>query len=260
MSNPQIPPEILDHIVDNLHNEPDALRNCCLVAKSWIPRTRKHLFADVKFTSPEHLESWKTTFPDPSNSPAHHTRTLSVKCARIVTAEDGEEDGWIRTFSRVVRLDVDSGVDGSEFSPALFRVFSESPILKSLRVASGTLSLPQIFGLVRSLPLLEDLSLVVHGIPNDNDLSVHEPPAVIPTSTSPPFTGTLELTLFKEVEPTTRRLLDLPNGLHFRHLTLKSCQEDDVRWINALIDECSDTLESINVHRRWYGAIIWFLR
>jgi hypothetical protein len=32
-----------------LHDTRDALRNCCLIFKSWIPRTRKHLFADVRF-------------------------------------------------------------------------------------------------------------------------------------------------------------------------------------------------------------------
>jgi len=38
-SNPYLPPEILDYIVDLLHNSPNALKECCLVSKSWIPRT-----------------------------------------------------------------------------------------------------------------------------------------------------------------------------------------------------------------------------
>ena len=260
MSNPPIPPEILDHIVDDLYDEPDALRNCCLVAKSWIPRTRKHLFADIKFSSPERLQSWKTTFPDPSNSPAYHVHTLSVGCLRVVTAADAGEGGWIQTFSRVVRLDVDSGVHGSEFSPALFRGFS--PVLKSLRVASGTLSLSQIFGFVRSLPLLEDLSLVIHGTPSDNDLSAHGAPTVIPPPSSPPFTGSLKLMLLRGAELAVRRLLDLPNGLHFQHMTLSWFQEEEVQWINALVVECSGTLESLDVCccHHLAGAIVQPLR
>jgi hypothetical protein len=39
----RLPAEMLDHVVDHLYDTEDALRNCCLVSKSWIPRTRKHL-------------------------------------------------------------------------------------------------------------------------------------------------------------------------------------------------------------------------
>ncbi|KAF9645264.1 hypothetical protein BDM02DRAFT_3073690, partial [Thelephora ganbajun] len=52
MSSPHqshLPPEILDYIVDLLHDEPETLKQCCLVSKSWVSRTRKHLFANVEF-------------------------------------------------------------------------------------------------------------------------------------------------------------------------------------------------------------------
>ena len=220
MSNPLIPPEILDHIIDHLHDEPDALRNCCLVAKSWIPRTRNHLFADIKFSSPECLESWKSTFPDPSNSPAYHTRTLSVKSSHVVTAADAEECGWIRAFSRVVRFEVSStmyGLIDSGFSLTPFHAFS--PILRSLSLFSNALPLLRIFGLVRSFSLLEDLTLVVRLILNNDDPDAGGPPIGIPPPSSPVFTGTLRLVIFHGMESAVRRLLDLPNGLHFRHLS-----------------------------------------
>ena len=114
MSNPPIPSEILDHIVDNLRDESKALQNSCLVTKSWVPRARKHLFTDISLSLPE-------TFLDPSNSPAYHTHALSVRCVRVVTVADAREGDWIQTFCRVVRLDVDSTMHGSEFSSALFR-------------------------------------------------------------------------------------------------------------------------------------------
>ena len=44
-----LPPEILDLIIDHLHDEPATLKTCCVVSKSWVPRTRKHLFALVEF-------------------------------------------------------------------------------------------------------------------------------------------------------------------------------------------------------------------
>ena len=66
----RLPPEVLDLIVDNLHNELRVLRTCCTVSESWVPRTRRHLFVCVEFRllrSP--IESWMKGFPDPSKSP-----------------------------------------------------------------------------------------------------------------------------------------------------------------------------------------------
>jgi len=96
MSDSYLPREILDHIVDLLHDEQETLKQCCLVSKPWVPCTRNHLFATIEFISIQDLESWKKTFPDPLNSPACHTRTLCFRCPRIVTAVGG----LIQTFSR----------------------------------------------------------------------------------------------------------------------------------------------------------------
>ena len=60
-------------------------------------------------------------------------RTLLVKFFHVITAADAEEGGWIRTFSRVARLDVDSsrmGLGNSEVSLAPFHGLL--PTLRSL--------------------------------------------------------------------------------------------------------------------------------
>src|ERR1700753_2421214 len=107
MPNPHLPAELLDDIVDLIHDARNALKSCCLVSKSWIPRTRKHLFANVAFHSCEELQSWKNRFPDPSTSPACYARSLFINFrAQVITAVDVEQSGWITTFSRVVRLKV----------------------------------------------------------------------------------------------------------------------------------------------------------
>src|SRR6266540_1354321 len=80
MSDPVFPPEILDYILDFLHKEPETLKQCCLVSKSWVPRTRQYLFSDIGFYSARTLKSWNNTFPDPTNSPAHHVSTLVIDC------------------------------------------------------------------------------------------------------------------------------------------------------------------------------------
>ena len=105
-----LPPEILDLIVDHLHDDPTTLKLCCVIDKSWIPRTRKHLFAHIEFHAQKlHVELWKKTFPDPSNSPAHYTRSLSVRDIPVIIGPDVGEGGWIRTFHSVVRLCLETG-------------------------------------------------------------------------------------------------------------------------------------------------------
>jgi len=258
MSNPPLPPEIFDYIVDILHDEPKTLQNLCLVAKSRVPRTRKHLFADIKFSSPKDLESWKKTFPDPSNSPAYHTLALSVNCPAAVMAEDMEEGGWIRAFSHVLRLEVESGstptVTDSRVSLVPFHGFS--PVLKSLHV-SFALSRPQssVFELIISFPLLENLTLIDRNpLLDDRDdfyaLQIDTP------STSPAFTGTLKLVLSGGMGFAARRLLDLPNGLHFRELKFLWFEEEDIRWAAKLAVRCSHTLECLDLEYDLLGTSV----
>ena len=106
MTNPHVPPEISQYIVDYLHDDPETLKQCCLVSKSWVPCARKHVFGQMDFKNSTDLEAWKKAFPDPANSPAYYTRFLEIGCVELVTAADAEEGGWIRAFSNVVRLDV----------------------------------------------------------------------------------------------------------------------------------------------------------
>ena len=239
MSNPNLPSEIVDYIVDILHDSPETLKECCLVSKSWVPRTRKYLFADIHFRSPNDLKSWKETFPDPSNSPAYyHTHTLTAGCVQSVTAADAEADGWITTFSRVVRLKL--------YGSMTFSYFKTSLTLKSLHVNSTLPLSSQIFSLVRSLPLLEDLSLASGTTSMDNYDDLYESQTVVPPP-PPPLTGSLELFLLEGMRDVTRRLLDLPGGLRFRKLTLSWLHAEDLLWIMELVARCSNTLECLDV-------------
>ena len=239
MSNPHLLPEILDYTVDLLHDNPATLKQCCLVSKSWVSRTRRHLFADINFNSSYGLEAWKKTFPDPANSPAYHTRSLFIGCPRSVTAADAEEGGWIRAFSRVVRLELHTHpYHNPEASLIPFHNFS--PALKSLRVVN-LLPRSQVFELVCSLPLLEDLNIQEYQVDEADYGKVGFQPL-----TSPPLTGSFELDT-EEAGPTIRRLLDLPGGFHFRELILTWRNEEDLRWFMELVVGCSDTLECFDI-------------
>jgi len=246
MSNPPLPPEILDYIVDLLHDDSNPLKECCLVSKCWIPRTRKHLFAHIKLKTAADLESWKETFPDPSTSPAHHTNTLSVGCPHLITPADA--DGWIRGFSRVVKLElVTSSRTTDESMISFIPLHGFSPVIESLHVRFGFVPPSRIFSLILSFPLLGDLTLVSCCTPTNSSNGPDGLPTVVQPSNSPAFTGSLDLYLEGGTMLIARRLLALPGGLRFQKFTSTWCDEEGLLLTTAVVEECSYTLEFLDI-------------
>ena len=214
--SPFLPPEILDLVVDHLHHERTTLRTCCLVSKSWVSRAQSHIFADISFWSRESIKFWMKAFPDPSNSPAHHTRSLRISALAVASVASQDARPWLRSFQLVVTLSVDGHrMDGG---------FSE------------------VIDLICSFPLLEDLFLWFSASDNSVDHDWDTP------SPSPKLNGTLLLKRGGSclIIP---RLLRLPGGLHFTQIQV-SCPVDDSGSIPDLVLRCSDTLESL--HIRYY--------
>jgi hypothetical protein len=250
MSNPHLPEELLDLIVDLLHDTRDALKSCCLISKSWIPRTRKHLFAHIRFYTTTNLQSWKNMFSDPSTSPARYTQTLSIDCVQDVTATDAEEGGWIPTFSCVRHFKMTihkTGIDKPVVSLLSFHGFS--PVIKSLCIIYTCFPLSCIFDLIRSFPLLEDLSVETHDTCDSHGGLNGSLTAVRPL-TPPVFTGSLDLILRMGMDPIATRLLSLSVHLHFRKLNLTWNRENDVSLTTALVESCGSTLESLHIYCR----------
>ena len=252
MSIPYLPAELLDHVVDYLHDTEHALKNCCLVSKSWIPRTRKHIFADIRLEHEDDLESWKETFPDPSSSPGHYTETLLVYCLHVVTAADAEAGGWIRGFSQVVHLKL-GHFNGSADTLLPFHGFS--PVIKSLSVVFHLLPPSQTFDLILSFPLLEDLTVATYGVETDDSDGSDGLPVTTQPPNPPIFTGTLIL-MAPGVKPITRRLMSLPGGIHFRRFTVTWNHGGDISSITAMVERCSHTLESLAITCENFGASI----
>lgn len=59
--------EVVDIIIDFLHDDKPSLRTCSLTCKTFLPSTRYHLFSDITFTS-ENIESFVTLLESPSPS------------------------------------------------------------------------------------------------------------------------------------------------------------------------------------------------
>ena len=79
------------------------------------------------------------------------------------------------------------------------------------------------------------------------DSEEDEIPTAAQSSTSPMFTGSLEVYLSRRMRAFTRRLLSLPGGTHFRNFVLTWNHVDDPSLTMALVDGCSHTLESLDI-------------
>ena len=228
-----LPPEILDLIVEHLHDEPTTLNACCLTSKSWVPRARRHIFALVEFKSATCLGLWMKAFPDPSNSPAHYARNLSLFNIGTARAATTGAHPWLHSFNRVVVLRVTT-LETDDRQISFTRLHGLSPTLKSLHLLSASIPTTKALNFIYSFPLLEDLTLYSVSPPSDTD-GWNAPP------TSPKFTGLLFLTGGNRY--ITRRLLDLP-GLHFPKIKV-FCPTGDGDLVKELVLLCSNTLESL---------------
>ncbi|RPD55216.1 hypothetical protein L226DRAFT_470677, partial [Lentinus tigrinus ALCF2SS1-7] len=76
----RLPAEVTDTILDYLHDDRATLRTCCLVARTWLPSCRYHLFSEVVVRSAEHPLSLANflEFLPTSQDIASYIRTLKV--------------------------------------------------------------------------------------------------------------------------------------------------------------------------------------
>ena len=200
-----------------------------------------HLFACVEFTRTS-IESWVKAFPHPPSSPTHYTRTLKIRGSWLFTVECPAVGRQIRAFPfhNLVYLIMGSKSGGSRVSLVPFHGLS--PTIRSLRLQLDQVQPSEVFGLVCSFPLLEDLTLTAFNFWGRVD------GWALP-STSPRLTGSLWLhTADGGTSNIMRRLLDLPNGPNFKKIEL-SCVDDGIgsTLTTDLVSRCSDTLESLDV-------------
>ena len=235
-----LPPELLDLIVDHLRDKPIALKSCCLISKSWIPRTRRHLFAHVDFRRPgSRVEAWMKAFPNPSNSPAHHTRNLRFCYFASIAAASS----CVHSFHRVVELQLNTRWPDS-FCTSLAQFKGFSPSLRSLHLSRISITLPEVLDLICSFPLLEDVRLNSVIVEGDTDQR-HAP------STSPRLTGLLHLN--DKSHPVARIFLHLPDGFHFSKISVVYPNGDAGSTVEVVL-KCSDTLESLAVRYNSLGV------
>ena len=232
-----LPQEIIDLTVEHLGQERATLKVCCVVSKSWVARTRKHLFARVEFTDESLVESWMNAFPDPSNSPAQHTRDLRILDAPGFIAAMTVAHAWIRNFCNIVRLSVEM-ITWRYSHISLVPLHALSSTLKSLSFAHDFIPFPEVFDFICSFPSLENLSLIsIDG----GETGTSALPLI-----SPKFTGTLCLVMDGGIRSSISRFLALPGGLHFTKVWAQ-CLAEDLESTTGLVSACCNTLKILTI-------------
>lgn len=56
---PKLPPELVDYVLDYLHDDKTTLVACVSVSKSWVDSSRYHLFSTIRFTLETPVCVWK---------------------------------------------------------------------------------------------------------------------------------------------------------------------------------------------------------
>ena len=252
MSGPHLHHDVLDSIVDLLQDDRIVLRSCSLVSKSWLPRTRRHLFKEIRLSATSYLQSWKDTFPDSSASPARYTKLLSITCPQEIVATDTEEGGWLHAFSHITKLEIyDHTVVHSivlqwdideSLIVSLVPLYGFFPALRSLELSVATFPPSEISSIIYSFPLLENITLALHGYDD-----VDEQPFAVQPPRSPPFTASLRLEARMGIHLIVSRLFSGPADPCFRELLLHVNKRREFAPAAKLIHSCSSNLESLQV-------------
>ena len=107
-------------------------------------------------------------FPNPSNSPAHHTCVLFLGNLTLITAAGTCAHTCLQSFCHIIELQVTATWKGGHI---LFPLHGLSPTLKSLSLYHFSAPPAELIHLICSFPLLKDLWL--HLLPANNDTNAN---------------------------------------------------------------------------------------
>lgn len=250
-----LPQELIDRIIDDLRHDPPSLKSCSLVAQSWTPRSRQHLFATVVIW-PEMLRLWRNN---------------------IVPSPEG-----ISSYIRDLSLQARGGAGDPRFTPALLHLahqhFASIQRLEVLKLFRWTLvnwecytrSFGPLSTSLRELQLVEPTSdttalLLLVTFFSDIERIIIVNPSILSTDTTRVFIPTNLRLRWKIVRLLSfgmrcvtflQKLAELPEALNWEQLTLGFTL--DVYRLDAfsrLLSSCSATLRVLRIIQAYPGRL-----
>lgn len=233
-------PELMDYVIDFLHDDPRSLRACSVVRRAWSTSARFHLFETISITRSDQLKNLQdSTVPFRFSSVQ---RMLLVGTRAVGNTLEILEAPYWRRFSHLTRLCITHiGVTSLDEEEKLHDFFLNFPLLRVLTIGYCDFTSPRaIVKVMQSMPCL--FALEIYGtIWSPLDLG------------GPPAQGSL---------PFAIRHLRLSGGLRpyvFVRCLIAACPVLDIRSLSlgengvdyndftAILTRCSKTLKMINL-------------
>jgi len=214
---PDLPQELVDHIIDKLHADKTALKFCSLVASTWTARSHYHLFYEVEILNETQRDAWTRLFPHPCASVvADLVRRLHIDQPSIL--EDIAKFS-LEQFRNLVHFSLGCMPfhqrTGSELGASAMDNIRLLPTsLRGLHLGLGHTYVWHITSLCGHFQDLDDLSVRSHSFKPGRQ------PQETALESSPRFRGELRVAIGTDFFALTDLLQSLPNGVQFTRVNL----------------------------------------
>jgi len=146
------PPELVDRIIDFLHNEPRTLAACSLVARSWTPASRYHRFSSVRLINNEDWAKFDQLM-EISPSTIHYVR------GAIIDVTSGSSSRWLSACTSFTSLEhiTMSGVISPPWKSEAAAISSVAHKITSFTLNAALMSRYDFWPIIRMFPSLVSL-------------------------------------------------------------------------------------------------------
>ena len=239
----QLPQELVEDIVDRLSGDRPMLETCSLVATTWLPRSRHHLFNGVSLNS-KTVKKWCSAIRPGPDGPSNLIHTLSLYQAPghrwLGTGSLDVISNHFSSFRRVEDLSI-TWLDLGDFEPgSLTRHFVHfGSSLRSLRLSYLCADFSALITFLQFFPNLQNI--LIH----TPDLRDDGPPLRI-SRMDPPFHGFLNLLSFDSASsPFLSHLAGL--DLRFSSISAYDCNFSTGLPLTRLLETSSSSLRSLEL-------------
>ncbi|KAF5378604.1 hypothetical protein D9615_007147 [Tricholomella constricta] len=151
-TNVRLPHELIDWIIDHLHDDRAALSACCFVCKAWLASSRYHLFKDIHLGSNTRCDDI-LALPPPS--------VFAVAARRLMLTRKMSLPPGIEHFSSINSFYLVATTPNADMLTRIPLIFSRLTLLE-INIVNFN-SFAQMVQLICALPNLETLTQSLDG-------------------------------------------------------------------------------------------------
>lgn len=248
------PQEIIDDVIDHFQDYPKNLQTCSLVARSWVPRSRRSLFRDVSFPGKNKFEQWCKAIPPGPDGIASYTRILRLSdpWGKLMDPTLLQSNIAHFTSFRSLQSLALFLVDLSSFDRiSITSCFRHFETVQSLVLCNVASPITNILLLTYLFPNLQRLDIEDLKPPKDMmvmDVPVEAEPFMVRTlETAPTLRGSFRMA---NITVGASQLLSwfLKFPLDFREIRVTDCDWTSTDPLSRLIDACGPKLRLLEVY------------